>query len=151
MSSKVFIWVIFNCLQDAVDRRLKNPQAGFRKKIAHSQTTATLFLIIEQSIKWNTSLYMTFTDEKAFNNLDRTTLWQLTDLYPHQAHKPHIKNSYDGTLCKVMHAEAELTRLEWCYTCSERSGDEKSSLPTPRCASSTWSRWCCMDPKHGEQ
>ncbi|VDO87756.1 unnamed protein product [Schistosoma margrebowiei] len=43
---------------------------------------ATLRIIVEQSIEWNSSLYINFIDyEKAFDSVDRTTLWKLLRYY----------------------------------------------------------------------
>ncbi|VDP51730.1 unnamed protein product [Schistosoma margrebowiei] len=38
----------------------------------------TLRIIIEQSVEWNTSLYIKFLDyEKASDSVDKRTLWKL--------------------------------------------------------------------------
>ncbi|VDO74714.1 unnamed protein product [Schistosoma margrebowiei] len=43
---------------------------------------ATLRIIVEQSIEWNSSLYVNFIDnKKAFDSVDRTTLWKLLRHY----------------------------------------------------------------------
>lgn len=104
--SKIFNRVILNRLQEAVDKRLRDQQAGFRKDRSCTDHIATLRIIIEQSIEWNTSLYINFIDfEKAFDSLDRATLWQLMDHYGIPTKIINlIKNSYEGTSCKVMHA-----------------------------------------------
>lgn len=104
--SKVFNRVILNRLQEIVDKKLRDQQAGFMKDRSCTDHIATLRIIIEQSIEWNTSLYMNFIDfEKAFDSLDRTTLWQLMEYYGIPTKIINlIKNSYDGTVCKVMHA-----------------------------------------------
>ncbi|VDP42807.1 unnamed protein product [Schistosoma margrebowiei] len=59
---------------------------------------ATLRIIVEQSIEWNSSLYINFIDyEKAFDSVDRTTLWKLLRHYgvPQKIFNI-IQNSYDG-------------------------------------------------------
>ncbi len=59
--------VILNRLTEAVDKRLWDQQAGFRKDRSCTDHIATLRIIIEQSIELNTSLYIKFIDfEKAF-------------------------------------------------------------------------------------
>lgn len=104
MPSKVFNWVILNCLQEAVDKRLWDQQARFRKDRSCTEHRAQSILI-EQSIECHTILYMNFIDfEKAFDSLDRTTLWQLIEHYGIPIKIINlIKDSYHGNLCKVMH------------------------------------------------
>src|SRR4029434_11093095 len=104
--SKIFNRVILNRLQDAVDKRLRDQQAGFRKDRSCTDHIATLRIIIEQSIEWNTSLYINFIDfEQAFDSLDRTGLWHLMDYYGIPTKITNlIRNSYEGTSCKVIHA-----------------------------------------------
>ena len=72
---KIIYRVMLMHLQKNVDVMLRDQQAGFRKDCSCTVKIATLRIIIEQSIKWNTSM-STFVDF-AFNNLDRNTLWSL--------------------------------------------------------------------------
>lgn len=73
---KVLNRIILLRLQQAVDATLSNQQAGFRKDSSCIDQIATLRIGIEQSIEWNTSLYINFVDyEKAFDSFDRNTLW----------------------------------------------------------------------------
>ncbi|VDO84477.1 unnamed protein product [Schistosoma margrebowiei] len=66
---------------------------------------ATLRIIVEQSIEWNSSLYINFIDyEKAFDSVDRTTLWKLLRHYGvPQKIVNIIQNCYDGLNCKIVH------------------------------------------------
>ncbi|VDO82439.1 unnamed protein product [Schistosoma margrebowiei] len=59
---------------------------------------ATLRIIVEQSIEWNSSLYINFIDyEKAFDSVDRRTLWKLLRHYGVPEKIVNIiRNSYDG-------------------------------------------------------
>ncbi|VDP19638.1 unnamed protein product [Schistosoma margrebowiei] len=57
------------------------------------------------SLEWNSSLYINFNDyEKAFDSVDRRTLWKLLR---HDGVSEKIvtiiRNSYDGLQCKVVH------------------------------------------------
>ena len=64
--------VILDRLKDAVDTKLRDNQAGFRKQRACVDQIQTLRMIIEQSLEWNASLYINFIDfEKAFDSVDR--------------------------------------------------------------------------------
>ncbi len=65
-----------------MDKNLRDQQAGFRRERSCIDQIATLRMIIEQSIEWNSSLYVNFIDfEKAFDSLDREILWKLLDHY----------------------------------------------------------------------
>jgi len=62
----------------AVDEVLRDELAGFRKDHSCTNQIATLRIIVEQSIKWSSPLYLLFMDfEKAFDSLDRKTMWRL--------------------------------------------------------------------------
>ncbi|VDP18734.1 unnamed protein product [Schistosoma margrebowiei] len=85
--------------------------AGFRKDRSCTDQIATLRIIVEQSIEWNSSLYINFIDyEKAIDSVDRTTLWKLLRHYGvPQKIVNIIRNSYDGLHCKIVHGE-QLTK-----------------------------------------
>ena len=77
---------------------------GFRKNRSCTDQIATLRIIIEQSQEWRTPLYVYFLDyEKAFDSVDRTTLWKLLRHYgvPEKL-VSLIRKSYDGKSCKVV-------------------------------------------------
>ncbi|CAI2732166.1 unnamed protein product [Schistosoma spindalis] len=103
--SKVFNRVLLNRMKDAVDAQLRDQQAGFRKDRSCTDQIATLRIIVEQSIEWNSSLYINFIDyEKAFDSVDRRTLWKLLRHYGVPEKIVNIiRNSYDGLQCKVVH------------------------------------------------
>ncbi|VDO62562.1 unnamed protein product [Schistosoma margrebowiei] len=71
----------------------------------------TLRIIVEQSIEWNSSLYINFIDyENAFDSVDRTTLWKLLRHYGvPQKIVNIIQSSYDGLHCKIVHG-GQLTK-----------------------------------------
>ncbi|CAH8542902.1 unnamed protein product [Schistosoma haematobium] len=102
---KVFNTLLLNWMKDAVDAQLRDQQAGFRKDRSCTDQIATLRIIVEQSVEWNSSLYINFIDyEKAFDSVDRRTLWKL--LRHHGVPEKIvniIRNSYDGLQCKVVH------------------------------------------------
>ncbi|VDP31522.1 unnamed protein product [Schistosoma margrebowiei] len=66
---------------------------------------ATLRIIVEQSVEWNSSLYINFIDyEKALDSVDRRRLWKLLRHYGVPEKIVNIiRNSYDGLQCKVVH------------------------------------------------
>ncbi|CAH8465462.1 unnamed protein product [Schistosoma haematobium] len=108
---KVFNRVLLNRMKDCVDAQLRDQQAGFRKDRSCTDQIATLRIIVEQSIECNSSLYINFIDyEKAFDSVDRTTLWKLLRHYGvPQKIVNIIQNSYDGLHCKIVHG-GQLTK-----------------------------------------
>ncbi|VDP78880.1 unnamed protein product [Schistosoma curassoni] len=60
---------------------------------------------MEQSIEWNSSLYINFIDyEKEFDSVNRTTLWRLLRHYGvPQKIVNIIRNSCDELNCKIVH------------------------------------------------
>ncbi|VDP09756.1 unnamed protein product, partial [Schistosoma margrebowiei] len=60
----------------------KDGKAAFRKDRSCVDQITTLRIIVEQSIELNSSLYINFIDyKKAFDGVDRTTLWKLLRPY----------------------------------------------------------------------
>ncbi|CAH8493033.1 unnamed protein product [Schistosoma haematobium] len=102
---KVFNRLLLNRMKDAVDAQLRDQQAGFRKDRSCTDQIATLRIIGEQSVEWNSSLYINFIDyEKAFDSVDSRTLWKLLRHYGVPEKIVNIiRNSYDGLQCKVVH------------------------------------------------
>ncbi|VDP24700.1 unnamed protein product [Schistosoma margrebowiei] len=78
-------------------RQIKNGKAA--------DQIATLRIIVEQPVEWNSSLYINFIDyEKAFDSVDRRMLWKLLRHYGVPENIVNIiRNSYDGLQCKVVH------------------------------------------------
>ena len=102
---KVLNRVILDRLETGVDAKLRDHQAGFRKDRSCTDQTATLQIIVEQSMEWDSFLYINFVDyEKAFDSLDRDTLWKLLQHYriPDKCISL-IRNSYEDMPCRVVH------------------------------------------------
>ena len=79
---KVLGKIILTRLRDAIDEKLRQEQAGFRKKRGTAEQIFILRNIVEQSIEWNSSLYALFVDyEKAFDSVHRETLWTIMKAY----------------------------------------------------------------------
>ena len=98
-------------MKGTVDQTLREQQAGFRQDRSCTDQIATLRIIVEQSIEWNSSLYFNFVDyEKAFDSVDRETLWKVLRHYGVPKKLVNmIKNSYEGMSCRVIH-EGQLTK-----------------------------------------
>ena len=79
---KVLNRVVLDRVKDAVDPQLRDQQAGFRKKRSCADQIASLRIIIEQSLEWNTPFYINFIDyEKAHDSVDGQSLWKLLRHY----------------------------------------------------------------------
>ena len=79
---KVLNRVLLERMKEAVDPKLRDQQAGFRRNRSCADQIASLRIIIEQSLEWNSPVYVNFIDYiKAFNSVDRKTLWKLRRHY----------------------------------------------------------------------
>ena len=73
---------VLNRMKEVVDPKLRDQQAGFRRNRSCANQIASLRIIVEQSLEWNSPLYINFIDyEKAFDSVDRETLWKLLRHY----------------------------------------------------------------------
>ena len=77
MPGKVLNRVLLERMKDAVDLTLRDNQAGFWKNRSCADQIASLGIIIEQSLDWNSPLYINFINfEKAFDSLETDeALW----------------------------------------------------------------------------
>ena len=62
MASAVFCKVILEPIKIALDEKLREEQAGFRAGRSGTDRIATLRIVVKQSIKWQSSLYINFID-----------------------------------------------------------------------------------------
>ena len=93
---KVLNRILLERMKEAVDPKLRDQQAGFRRNRSSADQIASLRIIVEQSLEWNIPLYINFIDyEKAFDSIDRDkmeateTLWSpQEDILPHPVHIP---------------------------------------------------------------
>ncbi|VDP82877.1 unnamed protein product, partial [Schistosoma curassoni] len=94
---KVFNRVLLNRMKDAVATQIRDQQAGFRWDRSCTDQIATLRIILEQPVEWNSSQYINFIDyEKAFDSVDMKTLWKLLRHYGVPEKIVNIiRNSYD--------------------------------------------------------
>ncbi|KAL6466641.1 hypothetical protein MHYP_G00244450 [Metynnis hypsauchen] len=86
-------------------REASKRQKRMRKERSCTAQIATLRIILEQSLDWNSPLYVNFIDyEKAFDSVDRHTLWRL--LRHHGVPEKItniIRKSYEGMTCRIVH------------------------------------------------
>ena len=97
--------ILLERMRAVVDNLLRDEQAGFRKNRSCADNIATLRIIIEQSLEWNSPLYINCTDnEKAFDSVHREALWKLLHHYgiPEKI-ITIIQKTYEGMSCRVVH------------------------------------------------
>nr|KAG5704008.1 hypothetical protein BaRGS_032097 [Batillaria attramentaria] len=85
---------------------LRDQQAGFRRNRSCADQIASLRIIVEQSLEWNSPLYINFIDyEKAFDSVDREALWKLLRHYgvPGKIISL-IQCTYKDMSCRIAHA-----------------------------------------------
>ena len=71
-AEKVLNRIILERLKVELDKRLRDEQAVFRKERSCTDQIATLRIIVEQSLEWNSPVYATFVDyKKAFDSVDQ--------------------------------------------------------------------------------
>ena len=111
---KIFNRIILNRIKNAVDPKLRDNQAGFRRNRSCTDQIATLRIILEQSLEWRTPLYVNFIDyEKAFDSVDRNSLWKLMRHYGVPGKIVSlIRKSYEGMSCRVVHGQHLTERFQ---------------------------------------
>ena len=62
---KVFYRILLDRMKDVIDPQLRDQQAGFRKDRSCTDQIATLRIILEQSLEWNSPLFINFKQTKS--------------------------------------------------------------------------------------
>ena len=62
IASKVLCRVLSNRMKGVADTKLRDEQAGFLRGRSCTDHIATLRIIVEQSVEWQTSAYICFVD-----------------------------------------------------------------------------------------
>ncbi|RUS88821.1 hypothetical protein EGW08_003451 [Elysia chlorotica] len=102
---KVLTRIMLERLKTALDKKLREEQAGFRQERSCTDQIATLRIIIEQSLEWQSPLYTVFVDfQKAFDSVDRETIWKLMHYYGIPTKFiTIIQTLYEDATCQVIH------------------------------------------------
>ena len=80
--SKVFCRILLGRIETAIDKKLRQEQAGFQKRRGCTDQIFALRNIIEQTLEWNCPLYINFIDfKKAFDSIHHDTLWKILRSY----------------------------------------------------------------------
>ena len=92
-------------MRDALDQNLQDEHKGLRKERSCIDQIATLRVIVEQTIEWQTPLYICFVDfEKAFDSIDRQTIWNILLHYGVPIKMVNIiKTLFEGFSCQIIH------------------------------------------------
>ena len=101
---KVLSKILLERLKSAIDQKLRKNQAGFRSGRSCSDQIVTLRVIIEQCLEMRKPCIINFVDyQKAFDSLDRNTLWKILAFYgvPRKI-IDIIKCMYDNQNVKVL-------------------------------------------------
>ena len=110
LPSKSLTRIILERIKTAGDEKLREEQAGFRTGRSCADQITTLRIIVEQSLECQSPLYINFIDfKKAFDMIDRTTIWNVMKHYGlPQKIINIIRSLYEATVCQVIH-DSELS------------------------------------------
>ena len=103
---KVLNRVLLERMKEAVDPKLRDRQAGFQRNRSCADQIAILRIIVEQSLEWNSPLYINFIDyEEAFDSVDRESMWKLLRHYgvPKKIIS-FIRCTFQDMSCRIAHA-----------------------------------------------
>ena len=98
---------VLNRLTTTLDAELIETcmQAGFRKDRSCTDHIVTFHITVEETLEWNSLLYVNFVDfQKAFDSLDRNSLWTLMRHYgiPEKL-ITIIQKLYRPLTCQIFH------------------------------------------------
>ena len=102
--SKVMRRIVIDRIRIGVELKLRREQADFRPGRGTADQIFILRNIIEQSIEWQSSLYVNFIDfEKAFDSVHRDSLWLIMRSYGIPSKIINmVKALYDDFQCAVV-------------------------------------------------
>lgn len=106
IASKIMTKINIQRITDAIDKQLRDEQAGFRKGRGCIDQIFALRNIIEQCTEWQRQLYINFVDfQKAFDSINRKSFWQILRAYgiPKEIVEL-IKSFYNNFTCSVGHS-----------------------------------------------
>ena len=105
--SKILAKIIIKRISNAIDSKLRNEQAGFRKGKGCIDQIFILRNIIEQCNEWQRQLHINFVDfEKAFDSLHRNSLWKILRSYGIPTHLIKLVQAfYENFECSVGNTE----------------------------------------------
>ncbi|KAH9596165.1 hypothetical protein MS3_00000895 [Schistosoma haematobium] len=87
-------------MKGSEDPETRDQQTGFCKDRSFTDQIATLRIIVEHSVEWNSLQYINIIDYVAFDSVDMRTLW---NLLRHYGVPDKIFNIIRNPHCKVVH------------------------------------------------
>jgi hypothetical protein len=98
--SKIKAKIIIQRITDAIDKQLREEQAGFHKG------RGCIDQIFEQCTEWQRQLYINFVDfQKAFDSINRKSLWRILRAYGIPKEIVELNKSfYNNFTCGVGHS-----------------------------------------------
>ena len=81
IANKILCRVLLNRMKRAVDTKLRDEQAGFRRGRSCTDHIATLGITAEQLVEWKLSAYICFIFQNACDRIHRETLCKLLKNY----------------------------------------------------------------------
>jgi len=111
---KIFCRVLLSRMKQSIERVLREEQAGFRSGRSCTDQIFILRTIVEQSLEWNSSLYINYIDyEKAFDSIHHPSLWKILLAHGFPPKVVNIlKDMYANNQCCVRHDEQQ---SEWFH------------------------------------
>ena len=105
--SKILAKIIIKRISKAIEEKLREEQAGFRRERGCTDQIFALRNIIEQCSEWQRKLYVNFVDfEKAFDSIHRDSLWKILRHYGIPTKVVNvIKSYYKNFSCSVGHSD----------------------------------------------
>jgi len=103
--SKIFNKIILERIKNSLEMGLRKEQAGFHHNRSCIDQISTLRVIIEQSIEFQSPLYMLFVDyQRAFDSLSGAWIWDEIKVrgLPRKFINI-IKEGYEDFSCRVLH------------------------------------------------
>jgi len=103
--NKLVTTILYQRLSDKLEPLLRKEQAGFRPHRSCMDQINTLRIVVKQSLKYRSPLYMIFVDfKRAFDSLKHTAIWQtLTEWGVPTKLVNIIKELYNKSTCQVIH------------------------------------------------
>lgn len=103
--NKIMAHIIHGRIINHLESTLRDEQAGFRANRGCIDQSNTIRLIVEQSLEYQSPLYMVFVDfEKAFDRIDREAIWRTLAKRNIPAKIVRlIRALYDNASCSVLH------------------------------------------------
>ena len=114
VAGKIFCRVLLQRVRQSIERTLREEQAGFRSGRGCTDWIFVLRTIVEQSLEWNSSLYINYIDfEKAFDSIHHPSLWKILRAYGFLTKVINIlRDMYADNQCCVRH---EGKQSEWFH------------------------------------